>query len=50
MKYNDLPFEPPTYFPIFLFPRETEIMKEENKRQAENLGKVFKQNNDYESN
>ena len=44
MRNNELPFEPPSYFPVFLFPRETETMKEENKRTAENLNKIFKSN------
>jgi hypothetical protein len=49
MRYNEVPFEPPTYFPIFLFPRETETMREDNKRSAENIGKIFKAN-DFENN
>lgn len=49
MRYNELPFEPPNYFPIFLFPRETESMKEENKRTQEETGKIFKLN-DFDRN
>lgn len=52
IKNGEPPFEPPTYFPIFLFPRESEMTKEENKRAAQNLqnlNKIFK-SNEYENN
>lgn len=49
MKNHEPPFDPPSYFPIFLFPRETEVMKEENKRTADNLNKIFK-SNDFDNN
>jgi len=52
IRNGEPPFEPPSYFPIFLFPRESEITKEENKRAAQNLqnlNKIFK-SNEYENN
>lgn len=52
LKHSEPPFEPPTFFPIFLFPRESESNKEDNKREAQNLSnlnKIFK-SNDFDNN
>lgn len=49
MRHNEPPFDPPSFFPLFLFPRENETMREDNRKAADNLNKIFK-SNDYENN